>query len=330
MLNSSSPRSLETVGQFFAAIRRVRHALQSKALCGAMLLATGCFGASLAQAQSAQFLPIVNPVASITSANLTDVISDRYGNFFVTDMTNNVIRRIDAVTGAITTVAGGGAGTCTSGAKDTLGDGCLATQAILKNPYGVRFYKGDMYIADAGDSYIRVVNGVTGIITVYAGTGKIGAPTAGAAATASNFQTPQSIVFDAAGDLFIYAVNQVYVTRIDAVTKTVAIVGGIGTVGTTGDGGPALQASLAAAAGMAIDAQGNLYLGNQAGCGIRKITIPLGATTGTISTYAGTGTCGFFGRWRSSDVSTNQRAVSPGFRCSGRLVFYGLEEQPCA
>jgi hypothetical protein len=200
------------------------------------------------------------------------------------------------VTNAVTIVAGGGTGTCT-GAKDALGDGCLAAQATLKNPYGARFYKGDMYIADAGNNYIRKVDGVTGIISVYAGNKtSTSAPVNGAAATATAIANPQALGFDSAGNLYVVGVNEVYLTKISSSTSPVlhpvTILAGTGTSGTAGDGGLAINAQVNAPGGIAVDAQGNIYMGTSAACTVRKIT----AATGMINTYAGiAGTCGFSG-----------------------------------
>jgi hypothetical protein len=89
---------------------------------------------------------------------------DGLGNLFVADASNNRVRRVDAATGTITTVAGGG----TTG----LGDGGPATLAQLGYPEGVALDgSGNLYIADSGNGRIRVVDAATGTISTLAGNG---------------------------------------------------------------------------------------------------------------------------------------------------------------
>jgi hypothetical protein len=133
-----------------------------------------------ARSQNAQFLPNNDIVAGTGGLGYTGdggpalsatfarqafaAVMDPYGNIFVSDTDNNVVRRIDAVTGIITTVAGldAGAAICATtpagGKPDAIGDGCLATQASLKSPGGIRIFRGDLYIADTSDDYIRKVS----------------------------------------------------------------------------------------------------------------------------------------------------------------------------
>lgn len=87
---------------------------------------------------------------------------DSHGNLYVADTGNNRIRKINKITGIMTTVAGGGSG----------GDGGLAVNARLNAPEGVGVNSfGTLYIADSGHNRIRRVDASTGIITAHAGTG---------------------------------------------------------------------------------------------------------------------------------------------------------------
>jgi hypothetical protein len=279
-----------------------------------LLLASALFAPMRAFSQNVQFLPDANIVAGAASGStfttytgeggpatsatfpgqLIASTMDSYGNIYITDSTGNAIRRVDAVTGIITTYAGGlaaGAAVCTSANGDksgtvVLGDGCPATQAVLNAPAGIRFFKGNLYIADAGDSEVRVVNGVTGIISNFAGTGAKGLVTAtGKPATSTPVSGPIDIVFDPAGDAFIpTGAGFPYILRVDAVTSNVSIVAGTGVATSTGDGGPATSATIETIAGIALDPQGNVYFSGTTPENIRKVN----TTTGIISTYVGT------------------------------------------
>src|SRR5690606_16660548 len=98
------------------------------------------------------------------------VASDADGNIYVADFSNHAIRRVDAETGIITTVAGEVRESCST---VPCGDGGLATDARLNSPTRVAFDpQGHMYIADYGNHVIRRVDKDTGIITTVAGTMK--------------------------------------------------------------------------------------------------------------------------------------------------------------
>src|SRR5437762_3373667 len=95
-----------------------------------------------------------------------DVVLGGSGDLFVVDQANCVIRKVGAVTGTISTVAGTG-GTC-----DFAGDGGPATAAALSLPAGAAFDgAGDLIIADQSNCVIRKVHMATGTISTVAGTG---------------------------------------------------------------------------------------------------------------------------------------------------------------
>lgn len=275
-----------------------------------------------AQAQNVQFLPNITTVAGSGTAGYTGdggsalaakisssavaAVTDSYGNIYIADQGNNVIRRVDAATGIITTVVGGGSGTCAT-ATDALGDGCLATQAIIKTPKDVRIFHGNMYIADNGDNYIRMVSGATGIISIFAGTGATTAPKNGVVATQCALPAPQAITFDSAGDAFIAtAAGKVYVVRVDAVTGLASIYAGTGAAGNTGDGGLATAAEIQNIGGLAFDSNGNLFLSETTPNNVREIY----AASGDIITYvgkSGSSASGFAG-----DGTTSNNALLDG------------------
>jgi len=207
--------------------------------------------------------------------------------------------------GTINTVAGGGTG-CT-GETDSVGDGCPAASADLVPESVALDSAGNMYIADYGNNRIRKVTVSTGIISTVAGTGTGGYNGDGIPATSAEIYDPYSVVLDAAGNIYIadYNNNRIRVVNTGTATITIAKVtiapGDIATVagigptnaagGYNGDGIKATTAELNYPSGVAVDTAGNIYIADLRNYRIRKVT----ASTGIISTVAGTGTGGYNG-----------------------------------
>jgi uncharacterized protein (TIGR03437 family) len=219
-----------------------------------------------------------------TSAELSGpgaVALDAAGNLYIADAGNKVIRKVS--NGVIATVAGGGSG-CTQ-QTDSLGDGCPATGAPLSDPTGVAVdTAGNVYIADANYSVVRKVS--NGIITTVAGGGNLCTQRTdvmgdGCPATAARLNEPGGIVLDGTGNLYIADGSSIrLVTASAGVITTVA---GAGTTGFGGDNGPATSAQLWNADSIALDAAGDLYIGDQWNMRVRKVS------GGIITTIAGNG-----------------------------------------
>ncbi len=200
------------------------------------------------------------------------------------------VRKIDAVTGILTTVAGNG----TAGFS---GDGGPATKAQLYEPRGIAFDSHDnLYIADFWNNCIRRVDAATGIITTVAGAGgKLNGYTGngGPAKKALLFQ-PFSIAFDKNDNLYFSELGNNCIRRIDAKTGVISKVSGAdppGQPGFSGDGGPAINAKLNAPVSLAVNKQGDIIFAELDNYRIRKIS----AKTGIITTLAGNGEVGFNG-----------------------------------
>lgn len=121
---------------------------------------------------------------------------DSVGNLYIADANNRRIRRVDAITGIITTIAG-------NGQFGFSGDGDLATQASLSNVNDIAFDKnGNLYIADGGHNRIRRIDKTTGVITTIAGNG-IGGYSKAGIGTQASINNPQAIAIDDNGYIYV-------------------------------------------------------------------------------------------------------------------------------
>jgi sugar lactone lactonase YvrE len=126
------------------------------------------------------------------------------------------------------------------------------------------------------------------VIMTVAGSGLAGYSGDQADATTAQLNHPLAIGLGPQGDLFIADTANQRVRRVDAATRIITTVAGNGTQAFAGDGGPATEASLSNPVGVAVDAQGNLFIADAGNNRIRRVD----ALSGTITTIAGTGTAG--------------------------------------
>jgi sugar lactone lactonase YvrE len=237
--------------------------------------------ATLAGNGTAEFSGDGGPATAGGLSSPLGVAVDGSGNVFIADTFNARIRKVTPQ-GFITTVAG-------SGMAGFSGDGGPATAAELFGPYSVAVDAlGNLFIADTDNNRIREVT-PQGIISTVAGYGSgtygsHGFSGDGGPATAAELNFPYGVAVDALGNLFIADTEN---SRIREVTPegVISTVAGGGYY--LGDGGPATAAELNSPMGIAVDALGDLFIGDTFNNRIREVT-----PQGTISTVAGNGTYG--------------------------------------
>jgi uncharacterized protein (TIGR03437 family) len=214
------------------------------------------------------------------------VATDTAGNLYINDMGNEVIRKVD-INGNISTFAG------TPNTPGSTGDGGPATAAKLSLQVGGGLAvdaAGNVYIADSLNSVVREVTASNGNITTIAGAiGKIGSGGDGGLATSATLYYPFGLALDSSGNLYIADGYNQEIRQVSAATHMINTVAGNHSVGSIGDGGPPTAASLDYPFGVAVDAQGNIYIADTFNDEIRKVTA--GASP-TISTIAGSAKLG--------------------------------------
>jgi hypothetical protein len=204
-----------------------------------------------------------------TSATLNHaegIAFDANGNLFISDTGNNVIRKVSAADGTISTIAGNGTG-------DFGGDGGLATSAMLNQPWGISFgTDGSLYVSDFLNNRIRKID-TTGKISTVAGIGGADYTGDGSLATSAALDHPASVVVDAANDLFIADSENNVVRKVNGATQIITTLAGDGSSSSFGDGIDADNTAVALnkVYGLCLDASGNLFIADRLGLKVREV-----------------------------------------------------------
>jgi DNA-binding beta-propeller fold protein YncE len=219
------------------------------------------------------------PAAAATLAAPHELRFDRVGHLFVVERDNHVVRRIDARTRVISTVAG-------TGIAGFSGDGGPAVKAQFRQPHSIAFDgTGRLLVCDIGNSRVRRIDLQSGIITTFAGTGERGATPDDAPLEGVALNGPRSLDVDPDGRVYLVLREGNAVFRIDSKTSRIARVAGTGVTGFTGDGGPALQATFNGPKGIAWSRDESLIIVDTENHAIRRVNL----RNGVIETLIGTG-----------------------------------------
>ena len=254
-----------------------------------------------------------------------DVAFDGAWNMFFSDTFNHCIRRVDALTGVIATVAG-------TGHPGYSGDGGPAIGACLNETYGVALDRAGnlfivdrlnrcvrrvdagsgviatlvaeplvepndicldpagrrLFVADVADHRVRVVDLTTGRIGTAAGTGEARHDGDGGPAVAAALHGPRAVAFGQDGALLILERNGNTLRRVDPVSGLITTIAGTGERGYGGDGGPAAAAQFGAPKELGIDRDGGVLIVDTENHVIRRID----PVDGIVTTIAGNGAAG--------------------------------------
>jgi trimeric autotransporter adhesin len=252
------------------------------------------------------------PATTAELYNPFGVAVDAFGNLFIADTFNDLVRKV-STSGVITTVAG-------NGIQGYFGDGAAAISAELYYPEGVAVdASGNLLIADTFNDRIRKVS-ASGIITTVAGNGSAGYSGDGSAAISTELYYPESVAVDASGNLFVADTNNNRIRKVSASSGIITTVAGSGIPGYFGDGGPATSAGLASPFGVAVDASGNLFIGDTYNdrireVGIQSLTFSSGSAASRYacsnSAYLATN---FFNPWEIKLIVSLRSSPAPSVR----------------
>lgn len=200
------------------------------------------------------------------------VAVDAAGNLYIATGYDHRIRRVDAASGIITTIAGNGVGSSS-------GDGGPAADATVNMPNKIVVApNGDLYFSEANGNRVRKIEAITGTLTTVAGTGLASGPLGdGGPGSLASLSSPSGLAFDGNGDLLIVDQGHSRLRKLSLDTGIITTVAGTGVSGWEGDGGPATSAQLGYPITVAVDAADNIFV--TTGFRLRRID----ANTGIIN-----------------------------------------------
>ncbi len=242
------------------------------------------------------------------------------GQLYVGDTLNMRIRRVNLVSGTITTVAGAPAQANGSFLNDFAGDGGPAMQAKFAGLRGFALdSRGGVVFADTWDNdggswhHIRRMDR-DGVVTSLVGVdGKHGYNGDNRKGRETEINYVNQVAVDSQDNVFFADARNHRVRKYDARTEVVTTVAGDGSEGTNGDGGPAVSAQLSSPYGVTVDKNGRVFIAER---GSRRIRIVL--KDGTIRTIAGGGTYTGDGEARSLAFSEPHELT---LEADGNLLF---------
>lgn len=211
------------------------------------------------------------------------------GDLYIADSGHHVVRRVDGVTKATTTIAGTGEGGWNGRNRDD------ARELELRNPSALALSPEDtvLFIADADNHVVRRLNLSTATVETIAGT-HVGGFNGHNYPDANdvNLAAPEGLALSPDCDLYIADTGNHLVRVVDHITGTIRTVAGTGEAGLSGNGQHATSAKLRAPRGLTVAPNGDLYIADSGNHMIRRVD----HVTSEIEAVAGTGVAGSNGR----------------------------------
>jgi sugar lactone lactonase YvrE len=221
------------------------------------------------------------PATSAVFRNGSQVAVNGRGDIYIPDLSGSAIRKVDALTGIITTVAG-----ILNSYGYTAGP-VVATTATLSAPASMAVDDaGNFYWTDNAEYMVRKVDVSTGILTTVAGSHVApGYSGDGGPATSAALGPLGGIALDGSGNLYIADSSNNVVREVSPAPGIITTIAGTGpaTCSYGGDHGPATRALLCGPLAVAVDAAGNVYFDDAGNGVVRKVN----ASSGDITTAAG-------------------------------------------
>jgi streptogramin lyase len=222
------------------------------------------------------------PATAATFNGIHNFVVLANGDLLLADSFNHAIRRIEAKSGIVTTIAG-------NGKKGFRGDGGPAAAAQFDTPIQIALDLAgkQLFIADIGNKRVRRIDFATSIITTVAGNGRPGVPADGVVAIETSLVDPRAVAVAPDGSFYILERSGHALRHVDAEGR-IRTVAGTGKPGLSGDGGPALEAAMNGPKYITLDRDESVLIADAENHVIRRYT----PKDGHITRVAGTGKSG--------------------------------------
>ncbi|MCR9116195.1 MAG: hypothetical protein NXI22_04500 [bacterium] len=236
------------------------------------------------------------------------------GALYITEVQNHRVLRLDLKTNLVTTVAG-------TGEKGYTGDGGLATEAQMNEPYEVRFDDaGNMFVVEMQNHIVRRIDAKTKVISTIAGDGKAGFAGDGGPATKARFHRPHSIALDGAGGLFIADIGNHRIRRIDLNSGKIETIAGTGDKKAPTDGSTAKGKPMIGPRALIVN-DGVLWIALREGHSVWKMNLE----SGELTHVAGVGKAGYSGDGGEPKAATFNGPKGIAVDPKGRIVVVDTE-----
>ena len=234
------------------------------------------------------------------------VAVDASGNVYVADYGNNTIREVTPG-GTVTTIAGAAG---LAGSTDATG-----AAARFNKPYGVAVdASGNIYVADTGNNRIREIM-PGGVVTTLAGsTSGYGDGTG----TAAQFASPRGVAVDASGNVYVADTNDAEIRKIASGAVVTTLAGGA----SGGADGAGFNAGFNNPSGVAVDANGTVYVADTSDDTIRS-GVPFIAPTFTLAVSPATATVASGRTFVFNAIATGMPAPAYQWRLNGSATIPG-------
>jgi sugar lactone lactonase YvrE len=210
-----------------------------------------------------------------------ELVFDERGHMYIAERDNHVIRKVDGVSGLMSTLAG-------TGEAGFSGDGGPASRAQLRQPHSIAIGpNGRLLICDVGNHRIRAVDLSSGLIETIGGTGERLPTPDGVPLKGTPLNGPRTMVIARDGTIYLALREGNALYRIAPKTATLHHIAGTGEQGYSGDGGPARLARLAGPKGLALAGR-SLYVADTESHTNRRVDLG----SGIVTTVLGTGVRG--------------------------------------
>lgn len=255
MLNYPTDVAVDTAGNIFIADNQNHRIRKVSSITGEI---TTIAGTGVAGYNS-------ETLAINATLNSPEAIAvDLEGNIYIADDLNSLLRKIDAITGEISTIGGGG--------SDPWSNGIPAVNALILNPKGIAVdNEGNIYFSQVTHDRLRKISVSTGEINTIAGTTTEGFSGDGGPATQAELSEPLGLIVDSDFNVYYADKNPLRIRMISASDFTIQTVAGTGNSGPYADGGLAIETNLNNSTGVAIDHNGCLLIAEYGDSRIRRI-----------------------------------------------------------